>query len=153
MATHCPLLVHVGVRDCSLLTDAGVNMMATHCAELQSIDLQTCDLLTNESVKALVTHCPLLSSFAFHGARNLSDSAVTFLGKHERVKIASFTSCDLLTSGAAVALAVQLTQKPTLLRSISFMGCTRIDEHALMALHSHVPQLDFVTDSKGAHAH
>jgi hypothetical protein len=149
LAKHCPLLAIVRFDRCAALTDAGVIVLSAQCARLTVVGLCFCVLLTTTSALALAKNCLLLTSVDFCGCARLTDPAVVAFANHAQVRRANFTSCDELTNGAVVDMAVLLSKTPTSLWEVVFSDCYLISAEALTAMAKHCPQFQIVVAPSG----
>merc|ERR1712070_245671 len=54
LATHCPNLTEIGLRDCSDITDAGVVALATGCRNITYINICGCPEADTNAAKAML---------------------------------------------------------------------------------------------------
>jgi len=74
-------LERLSLRDCPLLTDAGLISVVRPCSLLRDLDLTALELLTDLAVSTLGEALPALEVLSLRGCVQLSDAAITLLAE------------------------------------------------------------------------
>jgi hypothetical protein len=76
VGAHCPLLEHIDIAGCDMVSDTAIRTLVESCSLLQFADLQRTNI-TDTTVVSLCKLCPHLKGLNIGHCRSLSDAAVT----------------------------------------------------------------------------
>jgi len=123
IATGCPQLQSLNIRDCSEITDKGIIALATGCPQLQSLIMSYCHNITDEGIRALATGLPQLQSLEISQCRNITDEGIRALASGcAQLQSLNITGCNNITDEGIRAVATGCPQ----LQSLKISGCDNI---------------------------
>eukprot|EP00899_Mesostigma_viride_P008360 jgi/Mesvir1/17525/Mv08779-RA.1 len=130
VAACCPLLEHLGVQDCKLVTSASMKRIAAGCPRLQRLDASTsgvtddgiCELarccrglrrldvaataVSDVSVLAVANHCPQLEYLDVAQCNEVTDASIVELARNCKwLRHLSIAKCTLVTDAGICQVA------------------------------------------------
>jgi hypothetical protein len=136
VAVHCPLLEHLDLGDCSVVSDTAIRKVAESCPLLQFVSFQ--NNFTNASVVSLCCHCPFLKQMYLGECRNLTDAAVMAVAE----SLPALTHFDLCGIAAITSSAVEtLAIKCCWLETIGLSDCVNVSDVTLKKIAEHCSTL------------
>ncbi|KAK3271470.1 hypothetical protein CYMTET_20180 [Cymbomonas tetramitiformis] len=138
LATCCPNLRSLDIRDCNTITDAAVSAAAKSCPELERVLLSNCKHVTGASITQLSLHC--------NGVRELVIRHSP--GIHERplldfVQLRALTrfAMDGCTGVTDCVLATLAQKSGSVLQRLSVSSCVHVTDRSLTAIGRFCPTL------------
>ncbi|KAJ3043166.1 hypothetical protein HDV00_005782 [Rhizophlyctis rosea] len=104
IASCCPNVEEVFLRDCEEVSPAGFRYLVSVCPKIRVIGLNGCERLGDESVVALVDKCPQLEAIALGYRQSLSDTSITCLAKAPNIQALLLDGRDTLSEAPLLQL-------------------------------------------------
>jgi hypothetical protein len=134
---NCFHLEHIDLGRCDGVTDTTIFPIASHCPLLKSIYLRQCEL-TDIAIIALGERCLYLEKMVLRGCYRLTDAAIIGLSKTcPDLKSLDLADCMKLSDEALIGLA----EGCGMLSELNLFHLIRITDNGLMALADGCPSL------------
>jgi hypothetical protein len=138
VAAHCPLLEHLNIGGCSVVSDTAIRTVAESCPLLQFVILQGTNI-ADATVASLSERCPLLKRMNLGFCPNLTDAAILVVAE----RLPGITHIDLMCLVAITSSAVEtLASKCRELEIINLGYCPNVSDVTLMKIAEHCSKLE-----------
>ena len=108
-------LVHLGLNNCSSMTDQCVMDVVHICPQLRSIDLGECKKVTDAGISALGAGCGQLQSINLAGCEKVTDAGISALSHGcGQLQIVDLAFCGKVTD-AGISASVTFSQPARLM--------------------------------------
>ena len=126
----CLQLRSIDLGECKKVTDAGISALGAGCGQLQSINLTECDKVTDAGISALGAGCGKLQSVDLAYCSEMTDAGVSALGAGcGQLQSINLTGCDKVTDAGISALGAGCGQ----LQRINIHGCHKVTDAGVSA--------------------
>jgi len=76
LASCCPQLISLSVKDCSEITDAGIGEIGRQCRELMALNLSNLLEITSEGIVDLASHSQNISGLNLQGCKSIDERGI-----------------------------------------------------------------------------
>lgn len=108
VATACPGLQELSVRQCYQVTDYGVEAVARGCHGLRVLQVEHCSTISDYAVVTVARQCRLMEHLGLEHCSHITDASTIAIGRYElqvpTPSLPSHYECQLLPCPCMVAL-------------------------------------------------
>jgi len=97
IATYCPKLAILNIKNCNHLRDTHLQNIATHCPMLTDLNLENCKNLTDSSFMFLA-QLPMLKSLTIYNCSQMTNQGIAYLTTLENLETLNIPNHNVITS-------------------------------------------------------
>ena len=134
VASYCKALVCLDVFNCaSMVTDETLKALADGCPLLEHLNLYNCKLISNAGLRNMAQGCPKMECLNISSCTQISDSGLYALATHSKqLRSLDMSYCNKITNSGVDALRGDCK----MLKSLNLFKCTNVRSLDLVALYS-----------------